>query len=66
MFESLRQHVDSMADVTIGCLTVPRAEASAFGCICRSATSMITCMIPSSTIISTPMTTITATSMMAR
>ncbi|HMO07854.1 MAG TPA: glucose-1-phosphate adenylyltransferase [Paracoccaceae bacterium] len=27
----LRQHVDSGADVTIGCLTVPRAEASAFG-----------------------------------
>lgn len=27
----LRQHVDTGADVTIGCLTVPRAEASAFG-----------------------------------
>lgn len=27
----LKQHVDSGADVTIGCLTVPRAEASAFG-----------------------------------
>ncbi|RMH53852.1 MAG: glucose-1-phosphate adenylyltransferase [Alphaproteobacteria bacterium] len=27
----LRQHVDSGADVTVGCLTVPRAEASAFG-----------------------------------
>ena len=27
----LRQHVDSGADVTIGCLTVPRAEATAFG-----------------------------------
>ena len=27
----LRQHVDSAADVTIGCLTVPRMEAVAFG-----------------------------------
>ncbi|MCB1400740.1 MAG: glucose-1-phosphate adenylyltransferase [Rhodobacteraceae bacterium] len=27
----LRQHADTGADVTIGCLTVPRAEASAFG-----------------------------------
>jgi len=29
----LRQHVETGADVTIGCLTVPRAEASAFGCM---------------------------------
>ena len=27
----LREHAESGADVTIGCLTVPRAEASAFG-----------------------------------
>ena len=27
----LRGHVESGADVTVGCLTVPRAEASAFG-----------------------------------
>ncbi|MES2143266.1 MAG: glucose-1-phosphate adenylyltransferase [Pseudomonadota bacterium] len=27
----LRQHVEAKADVTIGCLTVPRKEASAFG-----------------------------------
>lgn len=27
----LQQHVDSCADVTVGCLTVPRNEASAFG-----------------------------------
>ncbi len=27
----LRQHVETGADVTIGCLTVPRAEATAFG-----------------------------------
>ncbi len=27
----IRQHVDTGADVTVGCLTVPRAEASAFG-----------------------------------
>ena len=27
----LRQHVDTNADVTVGCLTVPRMEATAFG-----------------------------------
>ncbi len=27
----LREHVDRAADVTVGCLTVPREEASAFG-----------------------------------
>ncbi|MDA9318500.1 glucose-1-phosphate adenylyltransferase [Octadecabacter sp.] len=27
----LRQHVETNADVTVGCLTVPREEASAFG-----------------------------------
>lgn len=27
----LRQHVDTDADVTVGCLTVPREEATAFG-----------------------------------
>ena len=27
----LRQHLEAGADVTVGCLTVPRAEASAFG-----------------------------------
>jgi len=27
----LRQHVDTQADVTIGCLTVPREEATGFG-----------------------------------
>ncbi|SLN44919.1 Glucose-1-phosphate adenylyltransferase [Aquimixticola soesokkakensis] len=27
----LRQHVDTGADVTVGCLTVPKAEATAFG-----------------------------------
>ncbi len=27
----LREHVESGADVTVGCLTVPREEASAFG-----------------------------------
>ncbi len=29
----LRQHVDTGADVTIGCLEVPRSEAHAFGCV---------------------------------
>lgn len=38
----LRQHVDSAADVTIGCLTVPREEASAFGCMAVDATERIT------------------------
>jgi glucose-1-phosphate adenylyltransferase len=38
----LRQHVDSQADVTIGCLTVPRAEASAFGVMAVDATGRIT------------------------
>jgi glucose-1-phosphate adenylyltransferase len=27
----LREHVENAADVTVGCLTVPRSEASAFG-----------------------------------
>ena len=38
----LRQHVDSGADVTIGCLTVPRAEASSFGCMDVDASGRIT------------------------
>ncbi len=38
----LRQHVDSGADVTIGCLTVPRKEASAFGVMATDATGRIT------------------------
>ncbi|MBZ4022466.1 glucose-1-phosphate adenylyltransferase [Rhodobacter sp. TJ_12] len=37
----LRQHVESKADVTIGCLTVPRAEASAFGCMAVDTTGRI-------------------------
>ncbi|MCE5972235.1 glucose-1-phosphate adenylyltransferase [Sinirhodobacter sp. WL0062] len=38
----LRQHVDTDADVTIGCLTVPREEASAFGCMAVDASGQIT------------------------
>jgi glucose-1-phosphate adenylyltransferase len=38
----LLQHVLSKADVTIGCLTVPRAEASAFGCMAVDKTGRIT------------------------
>jgi len=38
----LRQHVESGADVTIGCLTVPREEASAFGVMDVDATGRIT------------------------
>ncbi len=38
----LQQHVASGADVTIGCLTVPRAEASAFGVMAVDGTDRIT------------------------
>jgi glucose-1-phosphate adenylyltransferase len=38
----LRQHVDSGADVTIGCLTVPRSEASAFGVMAIDGNDRIT------------------------
>jgi glucose-1-phosphate adenylyltransferase len=38
----LRQHVDSGADVTIGCLTVDRSEASAFGVMAVDNQSRIT------------------------
>ena len=38
----LRQHVESGADVTVGCLTVPRSEASAFGVMAVDATGRIT------------------------
>lgn len=38
----LRQHVETGADVTIGCLTVPRTEASAFGCMAVDATGRVT------------------------
>ena len=38
----LAQHVETGADVTIGCLTVPRAEASAFGVMAVDAQMRIT------------------------
>lgn len=38
----LRQHVESKADVTIGCLTVPREEATAFGVMGTDANGQIT------------------------
>ncbi|MDS9467712.1 glucose-1-phosphate adenylyltransferase [Paracoccus sp. MBLB3053] len=38
----LREHVQSGADVTIGCLTVPKAEASAFGVMGVDETGRIT------------------------
>ncbi len=38
----LRQHVETGADVTIGCLTVPRMEATAFGVMATDATGRIT------------------------
>ena len=38
----LRQHVDQKADVTIGCLTVPRMEATAFGVMHVDKTMRIT------------------------
>ncbi|MDO5631669.1 MAG: glucose-1-phosphate adenylyltransferase [Paracoccus sp. (in: a-proteobacteria)] len=40
--QMLREHVDNGADVTIGCLTVPRAEASAFGVMAVDDTGRIT------------------------
>ena len=38
----LRQHVDSGADVTVGCLTVPRMEAVAFGVMDTDSKGQIT------------------------
>lgn len=38
----LRQHVDTGADVTVGCLTVPRSEASAFGVLAIDTKDRIT------------------------
>ena len=38
----LRQHAASGADVTIGCLTVPRAEATAFGVMAVDAAGRVT------------------------
>ena len=38
----IQHHVDSGADVTIGCLTVPRAEASAFGVMAVDRNDVIT------------------------
>jgi glucose-1-phosphate adenylyltransferase len=38
----LRQHVEAGADVTVGCLTVPREEATAFGVMAVDAKSQIT------------------------
>ncbi len=38
----LRQHVESGADVTVGCLTVPREEATAFGVMDTDADGRIT------------------------
>ena len=41
----LQQHVDSGADVTVGCLEVPRAEASGFGVMHVDAHDVITAFI---------------------
>ncbi|WGH78727.1 glucose-1-phosphate adenylyltransferase [Jannaschia ovalis] len=38
----LREHVESGADVTVGCLTVPRMEATAFGVMAIDASDRIT------------------------
>ncbi len=38
----LRQHVETEADVTVGCLTVPRMEATAFGVMATDKTGQIT------------------------
>ena len=41
----LRQHVDSGADVTIGCLVVPREEAKGFGVMAVDTESRITAFV---------------------
>lgn len=38
----LRQHVETKADVTVGCLTVPRLDAKAFGVMATDETGRIT------------------------
>jgi len=38
----LRQHFESQADVTVGCLTVPRADATAFGVMATDKNGCIT------------------------
>ena len=38
----LREHVETGADVTVGCLTVPRMEATAFGVMATDASGQIT------------------------
>lgn len=38
----LRQHVETQADVTVGCLTVPRMEATAFGVMATDKDGRIT------------------------
>ncbi|MBY4892910.1 glucose-1-phosphate adenylyltransferase [Rhodobacteraceae bacterium N5(2021)] len=38
----LREHVENNADVTVGCLTVPRMEATAFGVMATDAEGRIT------------------------
>ncbi len=38
----IREHCESDADVTVGCLTVPREEASAFGVMATDASGRIT------------------------
>ena len=40
--QMLRQHVEANADVTVGCLTVPREDASAFGVMAVDEQSRIT------------------------
>ena len=41
----IAHHATSGADVTVGCLTVPRAEASAFGCMSVDARDRITAFL---------------------
>jgi glucose-1-phosphate adenylyltransferase len=41
----LAQHVDQGADVTVGCIEVPRAEASGFGIMAVDATDRITSFV---------------------
>ncbi len=41
----LREHVESGADVTVGCLTVPKVEASAFGVMATDHSGRITAFV---------------------
>jgi glucose-1-phosphate adenylyltransferase len=53
----LRQHVETGADVTVGCLTVPREEATAFGVMAVDKDDQITDFLENPPIRRAPRTT---------